>query len=278
LDSGDYKRIFTVKEDVLRMMKQQFNLRIYAYVLTAASRSYSYLGQWDSALEEAQKALSVAEEFSDSSLISFLNWNLSIAYTLKGDLTRAIECAELAVKKAEAPADKAWARRALGWALCRSGETKRGIELLTSVLQKFQTGGFTTFIITLRCYLGEGYWIAGEDEKAKRTLEESLEVAERCGAKYYLGWAERLLGEVALKTNLTQAAYHFQRSIAVLQEIKAENELALAYVGYGRLHKQQNQIVQAREHLMKALEIFERLGTLIEPDRVKEELAGLPEL
>jgi len=29
--------------------------------------------------------------------------------------------------------------------------------------------------------------------------------------------------------------------------------------------------------LTDALEIFERLGTLIEPDKVREELAGLPE-
>ncbi len=64
--------------------------------------------------------------------------------------------------------------------------------------------------------------------------------------------------------------------MAVLQEIKAENELAMAYAGYGRLHKQQGQIGQAREYLTKALEIFERLGTLIEPDKVREELAKLP--
>jgi len=70
---------------------------------------------------------------------------------------------------------------------------------------------------------------------------------------------------------------HFEKSIAVLQKIKAENELALAYAGYGRLQKQQGQIGQAREYLTKALEIFERLGTLIEPDKVREELARLPE-
>jgi len=52
--------------------------------------------------------------------------------------------------------------------------------------------------------------------------------------------------------------------------------LALAYAGYGRYHKQKGQIAQAREYLMKALEIFERLGTLIEPDKVREELAKLP--
>jgi tetratricopeptide (TPR) repeat protein len=63
----------------------------------------------------------------------------------------------------------------------------------------------------------------------------------------------------------------------MLQEIKAENELALAYAGYGRLHKQQGQFLQAREYLTKAREVFERLGTLNEPDRVREILVELPE-
>jgi tetratricopeptide (TPR) repeat protein len=84
------------------------------------------------------------------------------------------------------------------------------------------------------------------------------------------------LGKIALETKPTQAVSHFEKSIAVLQEIKAENELALAYAGYGRLHKQQGQIAKAREYLVKGLEIFERLGTLIEPDKVREDLAGLP--
>jgi len=30
--------------------------------------------------------------------------------------------------------------------------------------------------------------------------------------------------------------------------------------------------------MSKALKIFERLGTLVEPEEVKEELAGLPEV
>jgi tetratricopeptide (TPR) repeat protein len=131
-------------------------------------------------------------------------------------------------------------------------------------------------VIPTTCTLGEGYWLAGDDDKARQTLEEGLEMADSCGVRYYAGFAQRLLGELALKTNPTQAALHFEKSMAVLREIKAENELALAYAGYGRLHKQQGQIGQAREYLTKALEIFERLGTLIEPDKVKEELAELP--
>lgn len=69
---------------------------------------------------------------------------------------------------------------------------------------------------------------------------------------------------------------HFEKSISILQEIKGENELALAYSGYGRFHKQQGNTKQAREYLTNALGIFERLGTLIEPDKVRQELAELP--
>jgi tetratricopeptide (TPR) repeat protein len=132
-------------------------------------------------------------------------------------------------------------------------------------------------VIPTSCTLGEGYWLAGEEVKASKTLEEGLEIANRCGARYYVGWAQRLLGEIALKTNPAQAVPHFEKSIAIFLEIKAENELALAYAGYGRHHKQKGQIAQAREYLTKALEIFERLGTLIEPDKVREELAELAE-
>ena len=80
-----------------------------------------------------------------------------------------------------------------------------------------------------------------------------------------------------MKADLARAALHFEKSITVFEEINAENELALAYAGYGRLQKEQGRFAQARDYLIKALKIFERLGTLIEPDRIGEDLAGLPE-
>jgi len=132
-------------------------------------------------------------------------------------------------------------------------------------------------MIPTMCFMGAGYWLAGDKEKAKITLKEGLEIAERCGARYYIGWAHRLLGEISSETNTAKSADHFEKSITMLREIRAENELAMSYAGYGRLLKEQGSMVQAREYLTKALEIFERLGTLIEPDKVREELTGLCE-
>ena len=93
--------------------------------LTGASRACIYLGRWDDAIEEAQKALKASEEYLDNGLVAFAIWTIAMAYTWKGDLNRAIPYGEQAFQKASTPADKAWAGRGLGWALCRAGKTDR---------------------------------------------------------------------------------------------------------------------------------------------------------
>ena len=272
---GQYDRVLALNEKLLRIMERQFNPLFYVRGVCAASRACIYLGCWEEAVEHAQKALKVAEEISDNSLISFATWILMMTYTWKGDLERAIEYGTLADHKAQTPADKGWAQRGLALAWCRAGEPKRGIEILTDTLITFRAGNWMPGVIPTICTLGEGYWLAGETEKARQKLEEGLEMAERCGARYYVGFSQRLLGEIAMEEDPAQAALYFGKSIAVLQKIRAENELAHTYAGYGRLHKQQNKIDQAREYLRMALEIFERLGTLLEPDKVKETLVKL---
>jgi class 3 adenylate cyclase/tetratricopeptide (TPR) repeat protein len=273
---GNYEEVFPFKEEAVSKMEKAFNLRWYVYVLCGAARAYAILGRFHEAVAEGQEALRVAEEFSHNSLISFAAFTLNFVYTWKGDLDQAIQYGELSVEKAPTPGERAWGQRNLAWAWCRAGEIHKGIEMQNEVLKTFRAGHFTPGIIIHACQSGEGYFLAGDYDKATKTLEEGVELAERCGMRFYMGWAHRLLGEIALKANPTQAAPYFEKSIAVLREIKADNELALAYAGYGRLHKQQAQIAQAREYLTKALEIFERLGTLTEPDKVREELAELP--
>jgi class 3 adenylate cyclase/tetratricopeptide (TPR) repeat protein len=275
--TSDYDTVLAMKEDILHMAEQQFDLRRYVYRFCAVSLAYSELGRWDEAVKEGQEALNVAEEFSDKSTISMANFIIGIAYLYKGDLDRAIEYEELALQKAPTPADQAWPQSFLAWAWCRAGEPHRGIEILVPMVQMYRAVRYGSGEVFCMLFLGEGYWLAGEYDKARQTLEECLELSEWLGMKNYLGWGHRLMGEIALKTNLEQATTHFEQSITILREIKAENELALAYAGYGRFYKQQGNMDQARVYLTKALEILERLGTLIEPDKVREELAGLPE-
>jgi tetratricopeptide (TPR) repeat protein len=276
-DLSDYDKIFSSKEDAFLIFEQKFDPRWYVHILSIASRACSSLGRWAEAAKIGKKALSVAEEYSDNSLITFASFNISINYGWEFDIVRAIEYGELAIEKAQTHGDMAWAQRSLGWALCRAEKHKKGIELLVNVLPTFGVGQYLSGETDLLCFLGEGYFLAGDEHKARQTLEKGLEIASRCGARYYIGFANRLLGEISLRNDPFQATAHLQRSIAIFKEIKAENELALAYKVYARLMEKKHQIAKARVYLSKALKIFERLGTLLEIEKVREILTELPE-
>jgi class 3 adenylate cyclase/tetratricopeptide (TPR) repeat protein len=277
LYKGDYDKAIALKEDTLLMTEKQFNLRVYMWAFAAVSYAYTWLGRWDEAVREGQEAMRIAEEYSAKSIISFAALGLSFAYTAKGDLARGKEYAELSINKGPTPTDKLWSLGGLAESLIRAGELHRGIEIQSDLLPKFRAVRYCIGEVESLLCLGEGYYLAGEYNKAKQMLKECLNLSDRCGMKVYVAGARRLLGEISLKTNPAQAAGHFEKSISIYQEIKVENELAKAYAGYGRFHKQNDNMAQARVYLTKALEIFERLGTLIEPDKVRKELTGLPE-
>jgi tetratricopeptide (TPR) repeat protein len=279
---GDFNKAIVLKKDVLRLLDMAFNSRTYVLSMAATSMAYSQMGQWDQAKEDGYEGLKVAEKYSNNSLASFAAFAIALANSSENNTGQALDFAELAVRKAPTIADKVFSQSGLSWALCRSGQAPKGVALGTELIPMFQAVRFVPGEIWETAILAEGLLLTGEHEKATQTIKNALELAKRCEMKFFIGWAYRLLGEIALKTNPAQAgeplaAPHFEESIAIFREINAENELAMAYAGYGRFHKKNGQIAKAREYLTKALEIFERLGTLIEPDKVRGILAELPE-
>lgn len=89
-------------------------------------------------------------------------------------------------------------------------------------------------------------------------------------------WKRSFPAEVTAREDPLRAAASFDSSIELLAKIDAGNELALAYAGRGRLHRDQGDFDRARESLARALAIFERLRTPGEPARMAQELAALP--
>jgi len=273
---GNFDRVLALKQDVLRVLSEKFNTINYVRSLNVASATLSFCGRWDEAVADGQNALNVAQEYSDDNMISFAAFSIALAYTWKRDINRAIEYGQMAVEKASTPMYETQAKCILARAWCYTGEIQKGIDVLDRHVQLMRTGHVILGEIGWSNVLAESYLLAEEYNKAEQTAKEALAVAKRCGAKNQLGRAHRLIGEVALETNCSNALPYLEKSITIFKEIKAENELALAYAGLGRFYKKQGNTAQARDYLTTALEIFERLGTLIEPDKVRKELTDLP--
>jgi tetratricopeptide (TPR) repeat protein len=164
----------------------------------------------------------------------------------------------------------------IAWAWCHAGEAEKGIQILTGLLSVFRAAGNVVLELWTGVFLADGCRAARRYEEAEQTAREVLEMAGRCGSRWWASVAGFVLGESLSEGDPKHATHHFEESITGFRETKAEAWLPLAYAGYGRLHRQQGNIEQARDYLTRALEIFERVGILLEPDRVRKELAELP--
>jgi tetratricopeptide (TPR) repeat protein len=239
---GEFHQSLARSADVLRSLAGRTNLRLYLFAVAGASIAYTWLGRWEQALEEGRKGLRAGEEFSDNSIVSMAAWTLAMAYTGKGDLALALEYGAHAVKIAPTPGDKVWASCVLAVARCRAGDPGNSIEVLAQGVSALRAARFVWSEVCA-LWLAEGYVLTGQYEQAAHALGELLAMATRCGMKFHIGCAHRLMAEIALTTNPSQAgeplaASHFEQSIAILEEIDAAHELAVANAGYARLRHQ----------------------------------------
>ena len=125
-------------------------------------------------------------------------------------------------------------------------------------------------------WLAEGYLRRGEPLRARALVEDIL-AASRGESRRAAGIGERLLGESLMSENHVAAAGHLDAAIAILEAIDASNELARALAARAELHRGTRDIAAAGKLLERALTIFEELGTLDEPPRVRVALATLGE-
>jgi class 3 adenylate cyclase/tetratricopeptide (TPR) repeat protein len=256
LCKGDFEQVFRLKKKTLRTTEEQFNLRSYVYAFDTAAWACTSLNRWDGAIENGEEALKKAEEYADNSLISFTASVICQTYFFKGELDRAIEYGELAVQKAPTPGDMLWAEGFLAMAWIRTDKLRRGIATLTKIVAAHKKGRFVFGEVGYTLMLGYGYFLAGEYDKAIQPLTEGLALAERSDMKWFIGHAHLFMGQVAQRTNPTQAGYHFEQSIASLQQIQADPNFidflrGITLLTKGNLRKGINVLHEVSEAFLK---------------------------
>jgi tetratricopeptide (TPR) repeat protein len=248
---------------------------LYVHAYCAIAVSLISFGRFDKAAEAAHEALKLAEKFADNSLIAVSCTFIAASYILKVDTAQAQKYTQLAISKAPTPRDEFLARVLHASMLCRSGDPHQGTQIMAQYVPIIQALRYQPGLVQLLYVLSEGYLLAEEYDKAIQTVNNLLELAERHKMPHYLGFAHYISGEISLKTDPSKAIRDFKKSIQILETIKSEYYLARAYAGCGRYYKQFDDKIKAREYLTKALEIFERLDILKEPNKMKNELAEL---
>ncbi len=230
-------------------------------------------GQWARGLEYCRRALAFGRETNDLRLKTSGWWRTGATHIQRGDFESGLRCCEEALALNPIPYDAAMTRGVHGHGLVKAGDLDAGIAELADTVAWFEKSNLRYTLSLLMLWLTEAYLRQGQRSQAQRLVEEVLETTRERGYRHLEGVAHRILGECLIPNDLAGATTHLADARQILEDIGSRNEFAKALTATGGLRRAAEDSDGARQFLGRALAIFEALGTVDEPLRVRAALA-----
>jgi tetratricopeptide (TPR) repeat protein len=226
---------------------------------------------------EGQEAIAEGIARGDKAIVSFCRSWVAHAYLRKGDWETAREHAAASLAEAPTIYFRTFPQAFHARAVAGLGDVSGGIAVLAQVEPLVEASAHRPAWCLIASLLGEAYIAAGDQENAHRTMSRVQATGISGQLAFLTGHASRVLGEIALtQGDLAVAATELERAFNIARSTGAENEQCLALASLARLKRKQGDVESARADFQTACEALERLGTLHEPDVIREQLAGFP--
>ena len=215
-------------------------------------------GRFDAALAATERAHAIGTAIGDSRIVAGAGYVTAWAHALRGAHDLAVSTARRAIEASRDPTASGLASGALGHAHLLRGDAAAAIKVLEDVVEHFQRVPFRSAVGRHMAYLSEAYLLAGEHARARTTGAEALELGRADHNQLIMGLAERALGRIALATGrLVEAREHLARALAAFTECEATFEAARTHTDLADLYTAENRPSAVCQHLAVAGEIFE---------------------
>jgi tetratricopeptide (TPR) repeat protein len=273
---GDYGAAVDIAYSWFTTSEQGSDVWGVSISLQLLAEAYSMLGQWDECLAAARTNLKTAVDIADSTRIIMAHANLGKCCASMGEWANAIVEGEAALGMSPSNVGIPWIVIPLGDAYCRTGQLEKGITLLEHWKDHTKRIGRGAIVECECCLpLAQGYLAQGDSDRARANANEALDIAVAEGYAFYEAKAYRILGEIHSQADSPTTGGYFSQSLQIMRHIKARNEEGITELSWGRACQQHGDVEQAREHLNRAAEIFEELGTKRYLEWTQEAIADL---
>jgi tetratricopeptide (TPR) repeat protein len=272
---GSFRGTLEAGERALTIFEGRGNVWWACRTLWALSVAAMYVGEWARSLEYCRRALQYGRETNDLRLKVVGWWRTGWTHIQRGDAETGIRCCDEALALGPIPFDAAMAKASKGYGLIKAGELAAGVALLEEAVAWLDKSHLQLTRSQFALCLGDGYLRQGEGARARAIVEEILAIARDGGYRHHEGIAHRLLGEMLTREDPGTAASHLETGLTILDEVGARNEFAKTLVAQAALQRVLGNEAGARQLLERALALFERLGTMDWPPRVREALVAL---
>ena len=255
---GDLLGALAAGERALPAFEAQSNIYWACRTLWGMSMAANALGQWSRGMEICKRALDHGKSVGDVRLMVVGWWRTGSTLILQGRASEGIECCDQALSLSPAPYDAAMVAVVRAYGRIRSGiDLGQGLDELRQATAWFDRSKLPYTWTHFTLWLAEGLLRAGRAQEARELLGRPLAITEELGYRHLEGVAHRLLANSLLQDDPDAARAHLHKAMPLLEAVRADNDLAKAYVLQARLDPSHE-----RPLLTKALSLFQSLGTL----------------
>jgi class 3 adenylate cyclase/tetratricopeptide (TPR) repeat protein len=274
---GNYDMVPVYRDKGLAKLGINFDPVWYSFARAAAGLARAWAGRWQEAIDECRLAIEEGGVRNDVAIVSYHSmWS---AYTRMNqrDWADARRYCEVAVREAPTTYFQGFPQALQARMLCEAGDTGGvGLATLQYVESLLERSGHSSAWAYTCNMLGEGLLAAGDNAKAKAAFDRVDQSAEAAELVFLRLQARRALGEIASREgDWGKAKHYLELALDAARRSRSQNELGLTLAAYGRLLWKLGERATARQHLREAADLLEALGTMIEPDRIRQELQSL---
>jgi tetratricopeptide (TPR) repeat protein len=198
----------------------------------------------------------------------------------QGDLDRAIDALERARALTRQWNFQPWAVLSrLGYACALSARADEGRDLLEEVIQDATTMSSMGVGRAMQlAWLGEAYLLEGRLDDALERAQQAVSLAQRHQERSHEAWSLRLLGEIASRRDrpaVERAEGYYQEALALAGDLGMRPLVAHCHLHLGKLFRNTDQQVQAREYLMTAATMYREMDMHPWLDQAEAEMREL---
>ncbi len=236
-------------------------LDIGVFSLDFLAHTLWFLGYPDQALEQAQKAITLAnalsQPFSQAAALSYL----TMLHQFRRDWYAAQTTAQATVRHCvehDFPYYLAWATFMHGWALLEQNQVEPGIARMEQGLDDLQATGAGLRRPYYRCLLAAAYAKAGRVADGLHVVADALAQAQKQKQHMYEAQLYRVQGELLWMQGAAGDTVEecFQHAIALAQQQEAKSIELQATTSLARLWQSQGESQAARQSLAKVYAWF----------------------
>jgi predicted ATPase len=213
------------------------------------------LGYPDTALRDIDDALKNARETRQTASLMFALHFTAGPLLLCGDYSRATALAQefrtLADEK-DLPFWKVNGSLYQGSLFALTGDASNAVRLLASGITAVRPTGVTVWMPRWLSYLAIAHADLGQIDDAWRCIGEAISTIEATKEGWFEAEANRIAGEIALKSfepDAAKAQSYFERALTVARQQQAKSWELRAAMSLARLWRDQGKVQQARELL-----------------------------